>query len=66
MDDKAVMYSIGFLEGLINWAETAGANNIEAARGHLKIVEDAFIEQTRKLKAYTERTDEICKIIRGS
>lgn len=46
-DDNAIVWSIGFMEGFINSSEKLGAENSDAARTHLKIIEDAFHEYRR-------------------
>ncbi|MDA4129223.1 MAG: hypothetical protein OK457_00480 [Thaumarchaeota archaeon] len=64
-DDMAVSYSVGFLEswiaraGAITLREPTngdrihgGANNVDAALTHLKIVEDAYNDYRRSILAY--------------
>ncbi len=57
-DDFAVLYSVGFLEDFID-ASNADDNNKEAARVHLKIVEDAFKEGHLNERVFQSVIDEI-------
>lgn len=63
-DDKAVMFSIGFLEQWVAQAgELANAINTDAALLHLKIVEDAFTEYRRNIGAFRKIVAKVKELV---